>query len=126
MAMCDTPPSVTRTRTRTESSRKFNLGVLGSMVIAAAMLVSTMLVSQPAAAQSACGERANILQNLERVHSETPRALGLSADGKLLKILVSPTGSWTILVSYPGRLTCLVAAGEDWERLPVLPTGPSA
>ena len=126
MAMRDTPPSVTRTRTRTESSRKFNLGVLGSMVIVAAMLVSTMLVSQPAAAQTACGERADILKNLDRAHSERPQALGLSADGKVLEVLVSPTGSWTILVSDPSRLTCLVAAGEGWELLPVLPTGPSA
>ena len=126
MAMRDTLPSVTRTHTCTESSGKFDLGVLGSVVIAASLLLSTMLVSQPAAAQEACGDRADILEKLEKFHSERPQALGLSADGKVLEVLVSPTGSWTMLVSYPGRLTCLVATGEGWEHLPALPTGPSA
>ena len=126
MAMRDTLPSVMRTHTCTESSGKSGLGVRGSMVIAAALLLSTMLVSQPAAAQQTCGDRTDILKTLEKIHSELPQALGLSTDGKVLEVLVSPTGSWTILVSYPGRLTCLVAAGESWERLPTLPTGPSA
>ena len=52
--------------------------------------------------------------------------MGLSADGKLIEVLVSSTGSWSLLVNYPNRVTCVVAVGENWERLPAVATGPAA
>ena len=115
-----TPP---RTRPRTRSFGAFAQGVLGSAAIAAAMLFGAIVDSRPAAAQTACGDRADFLKNLERLHSETPQAIGLSTDGALLEILVSSAGSWTILVTYPNRQTCLFAAGENWESVPVVASG---
>ncbi len=67
------------------------------------------------AAEAVCGERAEILDRLEREFSETPQALGLSGDGALIEIVVSPSGGWTILVTYPKRPSCVVAAGDGWE-----------
>ena len=64
-----------------------------------------------------CGERTEILKSLEQRHEETPQALGLSADGGVLEILVSPKGGWTILVTYPKRPTCVVAVGQAWQTL---------
>ena len=58
-----------------------------------------------------------ILKRLEQRHEETPQALGLSADGGVLEVLVSPEGGWTILVTYPKRPTCIVAVGEAWQLL---------
>ena len=46
---------------------------------------------------------------------ETPQALGLSQDGGLLEVLVSPSGGWTILLTYPKRPTCVIATGAGWE-----------
>ena len=69
---------------------------------------------RPAEAETArpvCGERTEILKRLEQRHDEKPQALGLSADGGVLEILVSPEGGWTILVTYPKRPTCVVAVG---------------
>ena len=117
--------SFSQTSKQTENSRRFSYGVLGAAVFAALVLVNTMLVIRPAAAQAACGNRAEILQNLEKFNSERPRAIGLSADGMVVEVLVSTTGSWTILVSTADNLTCVVAVGEAWERLPEVPTGPS-
>ena len=48
-------------------------------------------------------------------HQETPQAVGLSGDGGVVEVLVSPDGDWTMLVSYPKRPTCVVAAGPAWE-----------
>ena len=53
-------------------------------------------------------------------------AMGLSVDGRVIELLVSSTGSWSILMSYPSRMTCLVATGDYWESLPALATGPAA
>ncbi len=70
-----------------------------------------------AEAQTLCGERAEILERLERQFAETPQAIGLSEDGALVEVVVSPTGGWTILVTYPKRPSCVVATGKGWETL---------
>jgi hypothetical protein len=76
------------------------------------------MVSQTAeAAPKLCGERDQILKRLEQAHDETPRAIGLSGDGAVVEVLVSPDGGWTMLVTYPKRPTCVVAAGAAWEML---------
>jgi hypothetical protein len=86
--------------------------------LAALALLFGSVVSQPAeAASKLCGERDQILKRLERVHQETPQAIGLSGDGGVLEVLVSPEGGWTMLLTYPRRPTCVVATGESWQML---------
>jgi hypothetical protein len=47
-------------------------------------------------------------------------------NGKLLEIMVSSAGSWSILLTRPDRQTCVVATGEGWESLPAVAREPSA
>ena len=70
----------------------------------------------PAQAQQFCGDRAEILKTLEGKHGEQPQSIGLSQDGALVEIMVSPGGSWTILVTYPNKPTCVVSTGQDWQN----------
>ena len=91
--------------------------VIGPLGFAALALLGGSLVSAPAQAAQLCGDRGEILKRLQQGHEETPQALGLSADGGVLEILVSPKGGWTILVTYPERQTCVVAVGRAWEAL---------
>ncbi len=78
-----------------------------------------------AEAQTLCGERAEILDRLEQQFAETPQAIGLSEDGALVEVMVSPTGGWTILVTYPTRPSRVVATGKGWEML-LIPAGQPA
>jgi hypothetical protein len=87
-------------------------------LFALAVLASTVGTT-PAEAARICGDRHQILEQLKQEHNERPNALGLSADGGVLEILVSPEGGWTILVTYPERQTCVVAVGRAWEALQV-------
>ena len=82
-------------------------------------LLGTILAtsSTQAAGGNICGDRDQILKQLEQRHNEQPLALGLSADGGVLEVLVSPEGGWTILITYPKRPTCVVAVGEAWQTL---------
>jgi hypothetical protein len=90
-------------------------GLLG---LAAFALLGGATASKPAeAASKLCGDRDQILERLEQAHEETPQALGLSGDGGVLEVLVSPEGGWTMLVTYPKRPTCVVATGEAWQVL---------
>jgi len=117
--MRDTGPTGTQFRAR-------NGGAPRSMTIVVTVLLAAALHSPPAAAQQICGDRADIVGKLEQLYSEKPQAMGLSTDGQLLEILVSPSGSWTILVTYPNPQTCLVTTGENWESLPQVAMGSSA
>lgn len=85
------------------------------LLMLALMFISALLSARPALAQQACGDRTAILDNLAGQYSEAPQAMGLSADGTVVEVLVSSSGSWTILISHPNRVSCLAATGEHWE-----------
>jgi hypothetical protein len=90
--------------------------VAGPIGFAALALICSSTVGQPAeAAPQLCGDHDQILKRLEQAHEETRQALGLSGEGGVVEILVSPRGDWTMLVTYPRRPTCVVATGEAWE-----------
>jgi hypothetical protein len=113
---------VTRVRSQGPGAERVSPGrraaqLLGPIAFTALALLGGSLVSAPADAAQLCGDRGEILKRLEQGHEETRRALGLSADGGVLEILVSPKGGWTMLVTYPKRPTCVVAVGEAWQTL---------
>lgn len=93
--------------------------------IIAAVLVATSL-ALPASAQSVCGERGKFLEHLGSNYQEGPVAMGLVSDGSVLEVLTSKKGSWTIIVTQPDGKSCVVAAGESWEDVPLLVAGPTA
>lgn len=44
--------------------------------------------------------------------------MGLASNGSVLEILTSRSGeSWSILVTMPNGMTCLIASGENWEKV---------
>ena len=84
---------------------------------AAVALISAAGCDVAEAAAAACGDRAQMLEQLSSKYGEAPQAIGLTADGGVLEILASPKGGFTILVSYPKRPTCVVAVGSAFEML---------
>lgn len=91
--------------------------MFGKTLAAAALIAAFSL---PAAAQDlACAKRSEVLKQLSARYTETPVALGLANNGGVLEILSSKTGAtWTILITMPNGPTCMIAAGEHWEKLP--------
>ena len=86
-----------------------------SLVLA---LLAQSTVSSAALAQHTgppCGQRQDVLSRFLTEYGERPVALGLLDDGNLLEVLASPGGSWTILVTFPNRLTCFKGSGVAWE-----------
>jgi hypothetical protein len=84
-------------------------------------VIAAVSTAEPAqAAPKLCGDRIKILERLAQRHQETPNALGLSADGAVLELLVSPEGGWTILMTYPDKPTCIMAIGEAWQDVALI------
>ena len=88
----------------TPQIRRAIVRLVGPLAFAALVLLGGAAVGGAAQAAAVCGDRDRILKNLEQRHAELPSAVGLSADGGVLEILVAPDGGWTILVTYPERL----------------------
>ena len=101
----------------TPQIRRAIVRLVGPLAFAALVLLGGAAVGGAAQAAAVCGDRDQILKNLEQRHAELPSAVGLSADGGVLEILVAPDGGWTILVTYPERPTCVLAVGEAWQML---------
>lgn len=91
--------------------------VIGLAPLLALTLVGAAPAKAPAEEAKLCADRRELLKQLEQSHAETPQALGLTAGGAVIELLVSPTGGWTILATYPNQATCVIAAGEAWQTL---------
>jgi hypothetical protein len=90
-----------------------------TVMTTAALLGGALAVPSLAeAAAPECAPRTQILKQLASKYSEAPVAIGLSSSGALIEVLTSDTGqTWTILLSRPDGVSCLVAAGQDWQAL---------
>lgn len=90
---------------------------LRALIAALAVSLATPL---PAQAQSVpCGGGAGLIAHLEKEWGEDPAVIAIDAGGGLVRILANPdTGTWTLLITRPGGLTCLVASGTAWEPIP--------
>tara|TARA_R110002072_G_scaffold11668_18_gene52350 strand:- start:1636 stop:1971 length:336 start_codon:yes stop_codon:yes gene_type:complete len=91
-----------------------------------ALALSTILLLgaaqiDDAAAQfgPACNLREKVLSHLATKYSEAPVAIGVTSSGALLEVLSSNEGiTWTVILTRPDGVSCLLAAGEGWRPLP--------
>lgn len=90
-------------------------------VAVAGLLLATIFSTSAIAQHTSrvpCGERTAIVGHLKDVYGEDFVAMGLDAQGRVIEVLAAPNGgTWTMLVSTPGGLTCLVGSGVAWEDL---------
>ena len=86
---------------------------------AAALGMAVLVAAQAAmAAPSVCGQRTEIVASLAKEFREAPIALGIDSNGNLVEVLSSRSGStWSVIVTTPNGVSCLVASGEDWQVL---------
>lgn len=68
------------------------------------------------AQQSQCGFRGDVVESLENKYGETRRSVGLARNNGVVEVYASDdTGTWTIVITMPNGMTCLVAAGDAFE-----------
>lgn len=88
----------------------------------ALLLVAAPVAAPDAAGQQLCTDRKVVVGQLSKQYEEAPVAMGLANNGGLIEILSTDAGkSWTIILTMPNGMTCMIAAGESWEALPEMP-----
>ena len=78
-------------------------------------------VSAPVAAAVRCGPHELVTAMLAAECQERREAIGLSEAGLLMEVFASVAGRWTILLTSPGGLACIIAAGDNYEKATVTP-----
>ena len=88
---------------------------------AAGVFAATFLLSglSPAGAQSPmCNTHEKLTGALDKRFGEKRKVIGLVASTGLMEIYVSASGTWTVIVTNPAKLACIVAAGHSWDEMP--------
>lgn len=94
----------------------------GLLVLLAVLLAGAL----PAPSQARCGQRDEVVRRLEHRHGETRRSAALQDGRGVLELFANAeTGSWTILLTTPSGLSCLMAAGESGAPPPAGPEEPA-
>ncbi len=88
------------------------------LTIAGALLIGWTTFPPEVQAQAVCGEHSEVVSKLEKGHSEKPVSMGLASNGAVIEVFASESGTFTIIMTLPTGMSCLMAAGEDWQELP--------
>jgi hypothetical protein len=78
----------------------------------------TIFLAQHARAQdqSQCAPRDRVVAVLGETYGETRRSAGLAGNSTVMELYASDmSGTWTITVTLPSGLTCLVASGGNFQ-----------
>ena len=91
------------------------------VLFTAVALVLTSAGARPgtgAAEAGPCNTRETILSLLAARYQETPIALGITSEGSLVEVLSNAAGkTWTIIITSPEGVSCLILSGDDWQLL---------
>jgi len=82
-------------------------------------LAVTLTTTAPASAQGRnCAPREVVVQRLAEKYGESRQSIGLGQQGMVMETFASAeSGSWTITVTMPTGMTCLMASGQSYEAL---------
>ena len=82
------------------------------------LLAFALLASAAQAEPRPCAAHDKIAEALASQYGEEAHAMGLAQDDTVMELYASPqTGTWTLAVTMPNGMTCLVATGKNFEAI---------
>lgn len=98
---------------------------LAAILLAAGCILAMTASAQGQGPPGACFPRDHLLAWLQENFGEAPIGFGLT-EGKMLELLTSKDGaSWTIILTWPNGMSCMLSGGEAWRRLTPPQEGPA-
>lgn len=89
-----------------------------ALTFATAALVTAVVIAPDAAQARACAPREKVLSRLAEGYGESRKSIGIGANNQVVEVFASDeSGTWTITVTSPAGVTCLVASGQAYEAL---------
>ena len=95
---------------------------MNTRIALAGLVIGIVSLPPPASAQNACAPRVDIVEKLKEKYGEDQRGLGLGGKKSVIELWSSEkTGTWTIVMTRPSGVTCILAAGDTWMEAPPVP-----
>lgn len=92
----------------------------------ASLIFGAVALGPPAVAQSTCMPRDNLVDSLNSKFSETLAGGGLQTEQRLIEVWRSAdSGTFTIIMTRPDGISCVLAAGQNWHDSAAVPAGVS-
>ena len=90
-----------------------------SIGVALLLMVGATVLDRPAvAAEQECFLRTELVEYLGQRAHEAQSAMGLANNGGLLEVFTTDDQStWTIFLTMPNGISCVIRAGETWIDL---------
>jgi hypothetical protein len=90
------------------------LAAAASLLLAIATATASVAAAEGPAGP--CADRASLIERLEKHFGEVRQAMGLDRADAVVEVFASAeTGTWTILVTTPNGVSCMMATGDLWE-----------
>ena len=96
---------------------------LTAAIAASAFVATTFATSSASAAADLCTQRASMVKALANKYEEQRRGIGVASKSGVMEFYVSHKGTWTMLMTMPNGMSCIMAAGRDWEEFAAKPAG---
>ena len=108
-------------KTRLNAARRNSVAPFGGNHDAPFLIAAALAVlpgCQSASAQDPCDQRERMLSVLAEKYQEAPVAIGVTTEGSLIEVLINEAGpSWTIVITSPQHVTCVLLTGQGWKKL---------
>jgi hypothetical protein len=79
--------------------------------------VACVAGSASASAETVCTQHDKLVQFLESKYGELQTGYGLAGRRAVMEVYVSEKQTFTIISTYPNGVSCIVAAGDNWEAI---------
>ena len=97
---------------------------IGAIVLILALMLG---VGTSARAQTVCMAHPELANQLDSRFSEAPVAIGLTNYNVVVEVFSNGDGStWTMVLTKPDGMSCVMATGEDWETINRVALGPQS
>lgn len=85
---------------------------------AAVLAAASALAPNAGFAAAQCADRDKVVKTLADRYGETRQSVGMAPNSAMMEVYASSdTGTWTITVTMPSGMTCLVASGDHFEAV---------
>lgn len=90
-------------------------------LVACIAVASSVILPTQAFAQ--CAPHDEVVSLLSERYQENQKAMGVVGDSRIIELFVSTDGSWTLVMTQPSGRACIIAAGQNWEEMPLQVAG---
>lgn len=81
------------------------------------LLILALLTFPFPAYAAECGSHKKVVTFLGKKYQEQVAAMGLVSNKGFMELFVADTGTWTVLLTTPEGISCIVASGDSYEAV---------